>query len=269
MIQRGALSRMTGQANSRTDLGPARPRHLRRAPISEALIDFRVQLPEGFRREQLEAAVRRVEVQYPVHQALRAFRARLDVDGALVKPGVEHSELGVLVKSADGQTQAQFRVNGFTLNRLGPYTSWEEIYPETKRLWRVYVDIAKPVAVVRLGTRYINRLRLPLPVADLRDYLVEPPKIPEGLPQTVHGFLSRLIIHDPARQHSAIVTQSWEQSPQDAEHATILLDIDAFKDVAVSTEKQDAIDAVLSDLRDFKNAIFFGSITQQASELFE
>ena len=160
-------------------------------------------------------------------------------------------------------------MNGFTLNRLERYTSWEEIYPETKRLWQLYVEVTQPVAVVRLAARYINRLKLPLPVADLRDYLIEPPRVPESLPQGVLAFLTRLVIHDSSLQQSSIVTQSSEPNLMDPEHATVLLDIDAFKEVNLKPTERDEIDRVLGDLHEFKNNIFFSGITQRASELFE
>jgi uncharacterized protein (TIGR04255 family) len=258
-----------GPDNRPANLGPARHRHLQRAPITEALIDFRVQSAEGLSSRKLEEAARRVKGEYPVQAQIKTVHARLEIGAGILTPGVEHGDAGVLVKTADQKMQAQFRPNGFTFNRLEPYTSWEEIYPETKRLWRLYVEVAEPVAVVRLAARYINRLTLPLPVADLREYLMEPPRIPEGLPQTVLAYLTRLVIHDASRQQSAIVTQSSEPNPLDPEHATILLDIDAFKTVALRAAKQDQIDQVLGDLHAFKNNIFFGSITQRASELFE
>lgn len=251
------------------DLGPARPRHLARAPIAEALIDFRVQLEEGFSVRKFDEAARQIEREYPIRGTIRTVLAKLDVGGAVVKPDFKHDELGVLVKSPDEKTQAQFRVNGFTLNRLEPYTSWDEIYPQTIRLWHLYVEIAKPLAVVRLAARYINRLKLPLPVADLRDYLIAPPRVPEGLPQALRAYLTRLVIHDSSLDHSAIVTQSFEPNPVDPEHATVLLDIDAFKDLMLKPTEHDEIDRVLSDLHRFKNDIFFGSITQKASRLFE
>ena len=240
-----------------------------RAPITEALIDFRVQAVEGLANEKLEEAARRVEREYPTRVAIKTVEAKLDVGGGVLKPAFTHAEAGVVVKSRDERTQAQFRPNGFTLNRLEPYTSWEEIFPDTKRLWRLYVEFAQPLVVVRLAARYINRLTLPLPVTDLRNYLIEPPRVPATLPQTVIAYLTRLVIHDARFQHSAIMTQSSEANPTDPEHATILLDIDAFKNVTFKTTEQDEIDRVLSDLHDFKNNIFFGSITQRASELFE
>jgi uncharacterized protein (TIGR04255 family) len=65
------------------------------------------------------------------------------------------------------------------------------------------------------------------------------------------------------------VTQSFEANPTEPEQAVILLDIDAFKDVHLKASEQDQIDLVLARLHDFKNDIFFRSITQRASELFE
>ncbi len=260
---------MTGEDDSRAALGPARPRHLRRAPITEALIDFRVQPAEGLSTRKLEEAARRIEKDYPTRAALKTVHAKLELGRGVVTPDFKQDEVGVLVKSPDEKTQAQFRFNGFTLNRLEPYTSWEEIYPETKRLWRLYVEVAQPLAVVRLAARYINRLKLPLPVADLRDYLIEPPRIPGDLPQAVLAFLTRLVIHDSTLKQSAIVTQSSEPNPLDPEHATVLLDIDAFKEVTLKPAQQDQIDSALGDLHEFKNNIFFGSITQRASELCE
>jgi uncharacterized protein (TIGR04255 family) len=255
--------------NSRDRLGPAHPRHLGHAPITEAVIDFRVQLEEGFAVQKFEPVARQLEQDYPTRGVIRTVLAKLDVAGAIVKPDLEHGELGVLVKSLDEKTQAQFRLNGFTLNRLEPYTSWARIYPETIRLWRLYVETAKPIAVVRLAARYINRLKLPLPVTDLRDYLLAPPRIPENLPQTLRAYLTRLVIHDSSLEQSAIVTQSFEPNPTDTEHAAILLDIDAFKDVVLKATDQAEIDRIFGNLRAFKNDIFFGSITQRASELFE
>ena len=254
---------------SRDELGSARPRHLGHAPITEALIDFRVQLEEGDSVQKFERVARQIKLDYPTRGVIRTVLAKHDVAGAVVKPDLRQGELGILVRSSDEKTQAQFRLNGFTLNRLEPYTSWEEIYPETIRLWRLYVEVAKPMAIVRLAARYINRLKLPLPVTDLRDYLIAPPRIPERLPQVLRSYLTRLVIHDSSLEHSAIVTQSFEPNPMDTEHAAILLDIDAFKDVVLKPAEHDEIDRVLGNLHRFKNDIFFGSITQRASELFE
>lgn len=249
--------------------GPAQARHLAKAPIAEALIDFRVQLEEGTSLRCFDEMVTRLSKAYPKRGALKTVKATVGLGDPTVRPDVTHGEFGVLVRAADEKSVAQFRLDGFTFNRLHPYTSWDDIYPETIRLWREYVTAAKPIEIVRLAARYINRLPFALPIKDLQEYLTEPPRVPEGLPQTLRGYLTRLVVHDSVREQSAIVTQSFEPNPTEPEQAIILLDIDAFKDVHLKASDEDQIDMALTRLHDFKNEIFFRSITQKASELFE
>ena len=135
-------------------------RHLSRAPISEALIDIRVALEQGFDGARLLAAREQVKDRYPLAVEQRGVVASFNVFPAIgMGPQVQDMGLrGIHVKTADEKSVAQFRVDGFTFNRLKPYTSWEEILPEARDLWLVYCDIAKPKSVSRLGTRYINHI---------------------------------------------------------------------------------------------------------------
>jgi uncharacterized protein (TIGR04255 family) len=262
-------SELQNGASRGTSLGPARARHLAKAPIAEALIDFRVQLEEAFSFERLNDIVSRLSKQYPKRVEIKKVEAKVGLGDPIVLPDVKRGDFGVLIRAADEKSVAQFRLDGFTFNRLHPYTSWDDIYPETMRLWKEYVAVAKPIEIVRLAARYINRLTFTLPINDLKEYLTEPPQIPEGLPQTLRGYLTRLVVHDSVRDQSAIVTQSFEPNPTEPEQAIILLDIDAFKDVHLKPSDEAQIDLVFSRLHDFKNEIFFRSITQKASELFE
>lgn len=262
-------SKLQDAASGGSALGPARERHLARAPIAEALIDFRVQLEEGFSLQHFDDVVNRMLKEYPKRGAIKTVYAKLGIGDPIIRPDVTHGEFGVLVRAADEKSVAQFRLDGFTFNRLEPYTSWDDIYPETIRLWREYVMAAKPIEIVRLAARYINRLPFALPINNLQEYLTEPPRIPVGLPQTLRGYLTRLVVHDSVREQSAIVTQSFEPNPTEPEQAVILLDIDAFKDVHLKPSEEDQIDLVFNRLHAFKNEIFFRSITQKASELFE
>lgn len=254
--------------NSSAERDAARQRHLSHAPITEAVLDFRVLRSPTVSISRLEAATQTLASEYPIRLPMKMLEAKLSISKG-TQSRMEHNDIGVLVKSSDEKTQAQFRLDGFTLNRLEPYTSWDQIYPETRKLWRVYSEAAVPTSVVRMATRYINRLRIPLPISDLRDYLVEPPRVPQRLPQAVLGYLTRIVIRDPQLELSATVTQSSEPNPLDPDKATILLDIDAFRDVPLRSSEGDEIDRVFNNLHKFKNSIFFNSVTQRASELFE
>ncbi len=116
--------------------------------------------------------------------------------------------------------------------------------------------------------RSINKFDIPLfpqPMLDFNEYLTAAPIVPEGLPQGVNSFLTRVVIHDPGSDATAIITQAFEQIV-DPKFLPIILDIDVFQQKEVISEE--VAWQALEELRHFKNKIFFASITEKAKELF-
>jgi uncharacterized protein (TIGR04255 family) len=161
---------------------------------------------------------------------------------------------------------AQFRVDGFTFSKLANYTNWEKVSEEAFRLWKVYVDAANPREVSRVAVRYINRMQLP-DVKDLGEYLESPPKVASPIPQVVREFLTRLVVRDERRNASAVIVQLLE--PQmDPNSISLLLDIDAFREVSLAPDEQ-TLTEIFGELRRLKNDIFFASITDKTAEIYE
>jgi uncharacterized protein (TIGR04255 family) len=156
-------------------------------------------------------------------------------------------------------------MDGFTFSRLEPYDTWEEMKEEAVRLWEIYAASVSPDPITSVGTRYINVLKLPLN-RELKEYLTAPPTIPEGLNQELSSFLTRVEIRDPAIGSHGILTQALEGVRKD--NAPIVLDIDVF--ITRQFDPQDEeFWYCLDQLRDFKNTVFFESITEKTTELFQ
>jgi uncharacterized protein (TIGR04255 family) len=245
----------------------AAPRLLREAPVTEALIDFRVapltELPsdlrsilEGRLRDRFPTIEERVmsattiEVVKGSHQASSAQRLH-----------------GYWLKSPDGLTVAQFRFDGFTLNRLRPYTSWQEVMPQALELWNVYVEILRPTSIVRVAVRYINHLVLPQPAPELSRYLTAPPTTPPDASYPLTGFLVRLAMREPTTNLDALITQASDQNLKPGCY-TVILDIDVYR--VGDLDPHDAkLKSTLEALRGMKNRLFFGSITEETARLYE
>jgi uncharacterized protein (TIGR04255 family) len=161
---------------------------------------------------------------------------------------------------------AQFRLDGFSFSHLGHYSKWEDVSREAKKLWEIYRAGTKPVLVQRLATRYINSIAIPSKKFDYDDYFTAAPKIPQGLPQLLSHFFTRLVIPFPDHGATAIVVQTPAEKP-DPVNTTVILDIDAFADVSLASNDA-KIDEILAILRNVKNEIFFNSITDRTKELF-
>jgi uncharacterized protein (TIGR04255 family) len=245
----------------------AKPReHLRRAPIVEALIDVRVIPREGITPEEFQRLGESLKAVYPTGSPIQSIEARIGVDrGTVLPPQQVATNVGWLVQTAERTAVAQFRLDGFTFNKLEPYTRWEEVFEEADRLWRSYVEISRPVEVTRMAVRYINRLRLPSST-ELREFLEAPPVLPLPIPQTVREFLTRVVVYDAARDASAIITQALE-SALDPTFLPVLLDIDAFREAPVAPDDA-SMPQIFEQLRRLKNEVFFASITEKTVEMY-
>ncbi|QXD13982.1 TIGR04255 family protein [Rhodocaloribacter litoris] len=245
----------------------AEPRHLARAPIVEAVIELRVKLPAAFQVEEFLSLQEVLAERYPEVKKVRRFEHSFGVIGG--KPFMEEKDEGFQAcrfQSSDGRNVAQFRRDGFSFSRLKPYTRWEAIYAEAMDLWELYKTKASPEVVTRIAVRYINHVEIPLFV-ELSDYLTTMTLVPEQLPQEVTEFLNSMVVYDKESRASARITQALgpEVTPG---RRLIILDIDAFKRVELEADSPDIPD-ILEQLRQLKNRIFFGIITEKTASLYE
>lgn len=241
---------------------------LRQPPIKEALIDMRVDRRPELSADDIEAAADRLRELYPKCSRiqLNQFNFKLEPEQAPVT-NIASSHNGYRFASSDDKKITQFQLDGFTFNWLEPYESWECLYERAHEAWAVYAEVTAPRAITRIGVRYINKLGLPQPVNDFGEYLTSPPNIPEGLPQTVKSFLSRVVMHDSQLGADCILTQAMEAVDLEHDQVPVVLDIDTFIQKRFELTEDPWIQA--SHLRDLKNRIFFKSITDTALEPYK
>jgi len=242
----------------------ARPRpHLEHAPIVEALIDFKVVRTSKLSLEVFSSAQAAIGSRYVEASPIESIEARFGVNEGRVDSSSVRARTGTAFKTKDAV--AQFRVDGFTFNKLEPYTTWEDVFGEAIRLWRIYAGISRPSELSRLAVRYINRLKVPAP-AELREYLEAPPMLPPPIPQRVREYLSRIVVEDVQRSASAVIVQALEAA-FDPAVASLLIDIDAFRQVVLAVDDP-GINGIFQTLRELKNEIFFATITEHTAEIY-
>jgi uncharacterized protein (TIGR04255 family) len=242
------------------------PRPLSRDPIQEAIVDFRAVETAIGEAEDLAPIASQLSAEFPQREERRRFEAQLAVrDGRFVSDSQDKGFFGLFLKSADGLKIAQFRMDGFTFNRLKPYSGWHSIRPEALKLWDRYVDFAKPKHVSRIALRYINRLDIPL--AQGRDfglYLRSAPEIPPELPQGVNGFHTLVTIESDGML--ANINQRLDESN---EHTmVVILDLDVYMMGEMSIDPG-SVSEILDRLHDFKNRLFFELLTETTLGFYE
>lgn len=183
-----------------------------------------------------------------------------------VATAVDRGFVGFHYLSSDTRSIAQFRLDGFTYNRLSPYTNGDELLAEALRLWEVFVRIAAPAGVSRVALRYINHLSLPAS-RPLHEFLDPPPSAPKGAGGVVKSFLNRVECYDSESGLTVVKTIASTAAGGAAETG-VIIDIDAFRAIDMGLEVAE-LRSVLDRLRVLKNRVFFGSITNQTVELLK
>jgi uncharacterized protein (TIGR04255 family) len=241
--------------------------HFAHAPITEAVIDVRVDLPETVSLQDLAA----------VGDSLDGFgekRERFEIaaqvtGGEAVAARAEQKRIGYDFLDDAKLHVFQARLDGFTVSRLRPYDTWREFSGKARLLWNAYSTAARPNRVTRIAVRYINRLELPLPFDDFHEFLNFSPEVPEALPQGVSQYFIHLELPDD--QTGGMIVLNQTILPDDAEIETqsilpVLLDIDVFRTVSVSPDDP-MVWETLETLRARKNEAFLACITDRTKEL--
>lgn len=248
----------------------AKPRHLSRVPIVEAVVDVRAKTRAGFNAEALLEVHSQLLPAYQNREEISHLEFGFRQSGG--KPPEQHvkdlGKLGYRFITSDKLQIAQFRTDGFSFSRLAPYARWEELFEEAARLWAIYEKAAPLEEATRLAVRYINRLPLPANnVQDFSPFLAAPPPVPRELNVLLNHFLTRVTIREPASPIVAHIVQATQPAPSE-EIISVILDIDVFETGAFAP-----IGGVIlprfAALREVKNRLFFASLTEQAVALFE
>ena len=245
--------------------------NLSNPPIVEAVLDVECDLPPGRILADLEGSAREIfRDHYP------KFRTQVLQEHHIeATPGVapvvssRHAVQALQFLTDDEKQLVQIRGQGYSFNRLAPYSSLDDYLPEIQRSWGLFVGIVKPVQIRLIRLRYINRIMLPMKggIVQLDEYFKVAPHLPEEDRFTFIGFLN---------QHSAVETATGNQvnivltaQPPVDEKIPVIFDNTVVAPRPGEPEDWPWILATINELRDLKNLIFREALTESCLDLFQ
>lgn len=239
---------------------------LKNAPIVEALLDIQVQLPKDKDLKTLHTVFDQVKNKFPLEKKRFAFSSSIEFKAQeeKAKSSISDTQVdGYLFYSEDKTKVFQARLNGFTFNKHKPYQSWNALKKEAKQLWTLYKEIAEPIAINRIALRYINKIPLKTPFTP-SNYFQTLPHLANGLDYDINNLFSQVTIMNNKISARANITEAVETFSIDT--ALFLFDIDVFQQ---GDFKEPDIWKNFENLREFKNEIFFKSITDRTFKLLK
>lgn len=247
------------------------PLNLARAPIVEAVIEIRCDMPATFDLASLETPARDLfRAQYPKMQKQLLEKHSIEQQGEA--PPTFSATRGIQAfqfLKDDGRQLVQVRAEGFSFNRLSPYTSLDHYLPEIERTWHLFVGLAAPVEVREVRLRYINKL--PLPAVDGRvefdDYLKIGPHLHDERKLQFIGFFNQHVAVDVETRNQ--VTINLATQPAEKDVLPLIFDIDAVCRDHADPSDWPWILSKLTSLRSLKNGVFKNTLTEQCLNLFQ
>lgn len=242
------------------------PSHYPNAPITEAIIDLRVTLAEGFDPALLNLNGNGDLPGYPNQEVIFEAVGQLAVGPVGGSASVQPIPIGWKFNNADQKQIVQSRINGFTFSRLAPYENWEPFRNEARRQWDVYRNKLNPQAITRIAVRYINRIDLPGNSVDLKEYFRTTPEIAPELPQQLEGYFMQLRFAYPDVDGDCLINQTIVP-PARENMVSVVLDIDLYR-LHELPQSEDDLWICFESLHDAKNKIFEACITDATRRLF-
>ena len=238
--------------------------HLKNAPIVEALLDIRVQLPSDRDIGKVYSIFDIVKKEFPIQQKLFKFQGSIAIKGDT--PVMEHtadSHLDGFFFFTEDKTRAiQVRHDGFTFHMQKPYTNWENFKSEAQYYWNIYKETVSPVFISRTELKYINKIEVPT-MFEPSDYFNTIPILGGRIAQyAVTTLFAQISIFNPKINSNANITEGIESIDKD--RSNFIFDIDVFSNDNFDDKN---IWEKFDELHSFKNEIFFDSITPKTEKL--
>ena len=165
---------------------PSPQKRYKNAPITEAVIEIRIQPPEAFDRTAVGRLADSFKSDFPKQAPMRLLQMGVAAQAQSEEAVSFTSSQGIIgyrLSKADDSRILQIRRDGLAYSHMAPYTEWVTFRAEARPLWEKYRVAIPGAKLARCALRYINRVDIPATKIEPYDYFTLYPKIPEQLRQ--------------------------------------------------------------------------------------
>jgi uncharacterized protein (TIGR04255 family) len=242
---------------------------LEKAPSIEAVIHWQANPSTALDQETLQNELTRRLPDYPICQPQHGIEIDFRTPDGTSEVSHRTQWNGFRIQDEKHHV-AQFTPTGAVFSRLEPYEKWESFQAEALRFWDVFLEIAVPTTIQRLGVRYINRVVLGRN-ENPSTYLKIMPSALADLELPTKSFFYQDTYQIPGYPYHVNWVRTIQTQPNasvDYQRQALIIDIDVFTTDEFIASSRESLIKHLHEMRWIKNKIFFSCITQTALEQF-
>jgi len=233
------------------------------APITEAIIEVRVTPNPETTATSCKTVFQGISEQLPEMSEMLLMQAQIS-GGDRIGAQATQQLAGYVWNNKERGQVVTVQPDRFSYSQLAPYDRWETFCPRARDLWETYRARTSPQHVVRVATRFVNRIEIPLPITDIEDYFRTAPRISPDMSQDLSGSFMQL--HLPQKNSGCIVILTQAILNPEEGIVPFILDIDVA-DQSSEFSTDEIIWERLEEFRWRKNDIFEACITDRVRDL--
>ena len=230
-------------------------------PISEALLEIRFNPNKEVTTEKLEKFVDSLCSDFPKKEPVlnQSFEVMFSADEA-PKHSIDVQPGGFKITNTQGNRIVIGAIDKLVVSYLPPYRPWPELKENTKNLFEKLLEFVPQNQIIRLGMRFINKIKLPLDEGFVfQRYIKTFQPLPryDGLSSTLSKF--ETVVSIPLSDvgcESTIRQVAIDSKEGNGDFLTFVLDIDVFQSKNYDVNNWAEIWTVFDNMREKRNAIF-------------
>ncbi|MBD3924699.1 TIGR04255 family protein [Nocardioides cavernae] len=249
-------------------------RQYKNAPITEAILEFQVRNPEGLTVDDLARST--LGDGATSASPLFTLQGEVSVVNGELLNDARSEQVGLAFARKDGTRVVQAALDRFSFIWNGSYEHWGAFSDEAEAAWLQYREVAQPEWVGVVGVRFVNRIPMPKPSIEIKDYLRTSVDVSPYLPQAVNSLFMQVEVPIPRLQAAATITSAMltpaPGTTFDKVPLQLLLDIDVKAELNMATQEEgfnSSVTGILTRLRMAKNFVFEACITDATRGLID
>jgi uncharacterized protein (TIGR04255 family) len=242
----------------------ASTKQLRTPPIKEAIINVSFKDVIDLDRIKVFCNDTFIKGNYPRRNDLNNVEFNVSLQEQTSKTRIE----GFILNCENACNKSiQIKIGQLSFHNTNEYVGWDNFYEEFKIIWGIFCETIGKMDLINISVRYINQLHFDLPLQNgFEEYLKFLPIIPEGISRSVNSFFIQLNVPNHDNTMTGIITETFGILPTNK--LQVILDLIVLKAQNVVCNSEDMWSSFAS-IRDFKNQLFFSSLTDKTISFYE
>ena len=245
-------------------------------PIQEALLEIRFAPNREITLQHLENFAGSLSKKFPNKEPLFSHNLQFKLSGPEQKTLGDVQPCGYRLKNFENNRIVVGEIDKLIVSFLPPYAEWPALLDTTKNIYNDYLEHVPQHQITRIGMRYINNVKLSYDVPfKFERYLKTFPPLPQSneLPKAIRNYEATFIMplndfEGFSRFKQAILDPETDPQSGKIRVLPILIDIDVFQN-KIYDVNDNVIWDIFGQMRIKRNAIFYGTLTNEALEPYK